>query len=158
VVNPSAYELYLQGRDADARGDLAAAIRLYDQAIGIDGSLAECQAALTIALYRQMVHLVRRDDTHAWQRLRRAAENALAADPDLPAAQLAAGLSAPAMREALPSFRRAMQLDPSSADSYRELANQMDEFDADRAATLRRALSELDAKLLIAEESHPASR
>lgn len=158
VVNPSAYDLYLQGRDADWRGDPAAAISLYDQAIGIDRSLAECHAALTVALYRQLGHLVRRDDIKARQRLRRAAENALAADPDLPAAQLAAGLSAPAMREALLSFRRALQLDPSGANSYRELASQMDEFDSDRAATLRRALSELDAKLLIAGESHPTSR
>lgn len=153
VVNPSAYDLYLQGRDADARGDLAAAIRLYDQAIATDGSLAECHAALAVALYRQAVRLARRDFPNARQRLRRAAENALAADPDLPAAQLAAGLAAPAMQQALPSFRRAIQLDPSGADLYRELANQMGEFDSDRAATLRRALSELDGKPLIAEES-----
>lgn len=158
AVNPSAYDLYLQGRDADSGGNLMAAIGLYNQAIGIDGSLAECHAALAVALYRQSVRLARRDYANAKQRLRRAAENALAADPDLPAAQLAAGLAAPVVQQALPSFRRAIQLDPSSANSYRELANQMGEFDSDRAAILRRALSELDARQLIAEESQPASR
>jgi TolB-like protein len=158
VVNPSAYDLYLQGRDADSRGDLTGAIRLYEQATAADGSLAECHAALAVALYRQSGGLHPRRDQESLQRLRRAAENAVTADPDLPAAHIAAGLAAPAMREALPSFQRAARLDPSGADSYRELADQVGKFDPDRAAALRHALSELDAKLLIAEESHPASR
>ena len=156
-VNPSAYELYLQGLDADSRGDLAGATRLYEQATAADGSLAECHAALAVALYRQLGHARPRDDQQAWRRLRYAAETAVTADPDLPAAHFAAGLAAPAMQEALPSFRRAIQLDPSGATAYRELANQIAELDPDRAAALHRALSELDAKLLIAEESHPAS-
>lgn len=105
VVNPRAYDLYFEGRDADSRGDLPAAIRLYEQAIAIDGSLAEGHAALAVALYHTVTQPARLNDEDAWPRLRHAAENAIAADPDLPAAQLAAGLAHTSPEESHPAAR-----------------------------------------------------
>jgi serine/threonine-protein kinase len=144
LVNPAAYELYLQGRDRDARGDLAAAIDQYEQSLAADRGLAESYAALAAALYRDLVRSGRLDDANAWQRLRRAAENALTADPDLPAAHLAAGLAAPTTREAVSSIRRALELDPSNGGFYGELADQLGDVDPDRAATLYRTSLQLD--------------
>ena len=142
VVNPDAYDRYLEGRDAEARGDLKGAIKLYEEATTEDSTLAEAHAALSVASYRDLVDSARIDDTAAWQLVRRAAANALAADPDLPAAHMANALAAPSFREAVTSLTRAIELDPSRADLYAELANQISEFDPDRARALyQRALS-----------------
>ncbi len=142
VVDPDAYDRYLEGRDAEARGDLKGAIKLYEDATTEDPTLAEGHAALAAASYRDLVDSARIDDEVAWQRVRRAAANALAADPDLPAAHMAHALAVPTFREAVTSLTRAIELDPSRADLYAELANQISEFDPDRARTLyQRALS-----------------
>ncbi len=142
VVDPDAYDRYLEGRDAEARGDLKGAIKLYEEATTEDRTLAEGHAALATASYRDLVGSARIDDEAAWQRVRRAAANALAADPDLPAAHMANAFAAPTFREAVSSLTRAIELDPSRADLYAELANQISEFDPDRARTLyQRALS-----------------
>jgi TolB-like protein len=141
VVNPDAYDRYLEGRDAEARSDLEGAIKLYEEATTEDSSLAEGHAALARALYRELVESARIDDQTAWQRVRRAAANALTADPDLPAAHIATALAVPTFREAVTSLKRAIELDPSRADAYAELANQISEFDPESARALyQRAL------------------
>jgi TolB-like protein len=144
VVDPEAYDRYLEGRDAEARGDLKGAIALYEEATTRDGSLAEGHAALAAASYRDLVDSARIDDEAAWQRVRRAASNALAADPDLPAPHVATALAVPTFREAVISLTRAIQLDPSRADLYGELANQITEFDPERARTLHQKALSLD--------------
>jgi eukaryotic-like serine/threonine-protein kinase len=144
VVDPEAYDRYLEGRDAEARGDLRGAITLYEEATAKDSSLAEGHAALAAASYRDLVDSARIDDEAAWQRVRRAAANALAADPDLPAAHVATALVVPTFREAVSSLTHAIALDPSRADAYAELANQIREFDPDRARTLYEKALSLD--------------
>ncbi|HEY7447722.1 MAG TPA: protein kinase [Vicinamibacterales bacterium] len=144
VVDPEAYDRYLEGRDAEARGDLKGAIALYEEATTRDGSLAEGHAALAAASYRDLVDSARIDDEAAWQRVRRAASNALAADPDLPAAHVATALAVPTFREAVLSLTRAIEIDPSRADLYAELANQITEFDPERARILHQKALSLD--------------
>jgi TolB-like protein len=142
VVVPDAYDRYLEGRDAEARGDLQRAIQLYEEAAAADSSLAEAHAALAAAAYRELVASARIDDQGAWQRVRRAAATAMAADPDLPAAHMATAFAASTFREAVTSLTRAIALDPSRGDLYAALANQVSEFDPDRAKALyQRALS-----------------
>lgn len=142
VVDPDAYDRYLEGRDAEARGDVKGAIKLYEEATTRDGTLAEGHAALAAASYRDLIGSARIDDSAAWERLRRAASNALTADPDLPAAHLANALAASTFREAVASLARAIELDPSRAELYAELGNQIREFEPEGARTLyQRALS-----------------
>lgn len=145
LVNASAYDFYVRGRDAEARDNLTAAGDLYEQAVTLDGSLAEAYAALAAVSYRDLIRSARFDDGEAWGRIRRFAENAMTADPDLPAAQLAAALAAPTLRDALPFFRRGIELDPSRGEFYSEFADQIGEFDPLRAAGLYRTALALDA-------------
>src|SRR5574341_67834 len=128
--------------DAEARGDLKGAIKLYEEATTRDGTLAEGHAALAAASYRDLIGSARIDDSAAWERVRRAASNALTADPDLPAAHLANALAASTFREAVTSLARAIELDPSRAQLYAELGNQIREFEPEGARALyQRALS-----------------
>ena len=144
VVDADAYEWYLEGRDAEARGDLRAAITLYEASTGRDATLTEAHAALAAASYRDLVEWARIDDEGAWQRVRRSAASAIAADPDLPAAHMATALAAPTFREAVTSLTRAIELDPSRGELYAELANQIKAFDPDRARELYERALRLD--------------
>jgi TolB-like protein len=144
VVDPAAYDAYLRGRTAEAEGNLPDALALYSKATDIDSGLSEAQAAAALLGYRQAIAAARLEDGEAWVRLRRAAESAVNANPDLPAAQIAAGLAAPTLTEALRSLRRAAELDPSSGESYRYIASLIAGIDPGRALSFYRRSLELD--------------
>jgi eukaryotic-like serine/threonine-protein kinase len=148
IVDPAAYDLYLRGRDAAARRDFARAADFFARATDTDSGFAEAQAGLAAASFHQMAATARLDDAGAWARLRRAAESAVTADPDLPDAELAAGLAAPRLGDALAALRRAVALDPSNGVAYREIGRAVAGFDPERALAFHRRALALDRGLV----------
>ena len=74
----------------------------------------------------------------------RAATRAVATDPDLPQAQLAQGLAAASLVDALTSLRRAIDLDPSFAEGYDQIGRQIIELDPVLALQFFEKALELD--------------
>jgi len=146
VVDADAVDRYLEGRDAEARGDLTAAVAAYEQAVAGDPGFTQAYAALAAAYYREWVASARLEDAESWERLRRLAATTMAADPDLPAAHLAAAYAASSVRDAVAALGHAIRLDPSSGGLYAELARQIDAFDPERASGLYRWALELDPR------------
>jgi len=146
TVDPNAYDLYLQGRDAVGRADLPRAVALFEQAVAVDGGFAEAQAALaqTLASGRDITGEV---DASLEARIAQAAGAAIAADPDLPDAQLAMGLAETGQEDALAYFRRSVELDQSFALGYHQIANEIVGFDPLRAAELYQRSLDLDPRL-----------
>ena len=125
VVNPAAYDVYLRGLAADAEHDSAQAVMRYEQAIALDAGLAEAHAGLAVTLHDRVTDGASQDSPPTLARIEQAALQALAADPDLPAAHLARGLAAATLSEALSHLRRAVEIDPSYADGYRHIGDQI---------------------------------
>jgi TolB-like protein len=145
-VDPNAYDLYLQGREAVGRADLDRAVALLDQAVSVDGSLAEAQALLAraLALQRDITGEV---DEALEARIAQASGAALAADPDLPDAQVAMGLAENGQEAALGYFRHAVELDPSFALGYHEIADEIVGIDTQRATAFYQKSLDLDPLL-----------
>ncbi len=142
LVDARAYDLYLKGRASAARGDLPQAIALYERAVGLDPGLAEAHAALARALYRRARTTGRLGDPATRQRIADRAKAAADIESGLPEAQIALGLAAPTLAERLACWRRAVALDPSSADAWTEIGNAILGVDPDRALGFyRRALA-----------------
>ena len=144
LVVPSAYDKYLQAREALATDDASRAVQLFEAAAAEDPSLIEAQAGLAEALYtmsafegRQLFSVVR-------ERARRAAESAFATDPDLAATRLAMALTAPTLREALEQLRRALETDRSFTAAYLALADALRTVDPETSAGFARRAIELD--------------
>lgn len=144
LVDPDAYDAYLQGRDALAAGDTAKATMLFENAIMGDPSLVEAQAALVEALYYTAVFDVRVGYAGVLQRLQQTAEEAETADPDLATVQLARGLSASTLHESFEHLRRAIELDPSYANAYLAVADILRDIDPARAMRFARRAAEFD--------------
>ena len=125
VVNPAAYDFYLRGLAADAEHDSEQAMTLYEQAIALDAGLAEAHAGLAVTLHDRVTDGASQDSPPTFARIEQAALQALATDPDLPAAHLARGLAAATLSEALSHVRRAVEIDPSYADGYRHIGDQI---------------------------------
>ena len=147
VVDARAYDLYLRARDAAARHDTAEAIEFYELAIAEDEGFAEANAGLAEALYFGVLSGVQADDTGTEMRIQRAATRAAAADPDLPQAQLARGLASASLADALTHLRRAVQLDPSYAEGYHHIGNQIIELNPLLALRFFEKALELDPLL-----------
>ncbi len=146
LVDARAYDVYLRAREATARRDLTKAIELYEEAVRTDPTLVEAQAGLVEALYLDRIFFGRFDDADGWARIRAAAATAVAADPDLPQAQLAMALAAPTLKEALGHLRRATERDPSFAEAYHQAGDQVVDFDPQRALGFYRNCLEVDPR------------
>ena len=130
VVSEGTYELYVRGRDAAARDDLAGAVAFYERAIREGEGFAELYAALAQTLHDGMASGLFDDATG---RLTEVAAQATAADPDLAPAQVAKGMAAGTRGEALGYYRRAIELDRSYGLPYRLIGSQLAAADPDLA-------------------------
>ena len=130
LVNPSAYDAYLQAQDALASShDATRAAQLFQRAAAADPSLVEAQAGLAIAIYTASVLEGREHYGDARARAREAAEGAFSADPDIAPTRLAMGLTAPAWHEAFEHLRRAAELDRSNVGTLLALADALRPLD-----------------------------
>ena len=144
LVNPPAYDAYLQAREAMAAYDASLAVRLFEAAAAADPSLIEAQAGLAEALYMMSVFEGREQFGNVQVRARQAAEAAFATDPDFAATRLAMGLTASTSHEALEQLRRAVEIDASFTGAYLALAGVLRPIDPGRAAAFARRAAELD--------------
>jgi TolB-like protein/tetratricopeptide (TPR) repeat protein len=144
LVDADAYDAYLRGRDALSTGDAARAAQLFENAILTDPGSIDAQAALAEVLYLEAVFESRLAYSGVQARMRQAAEEASTADPDLATAQLALGLSAPTIHDALGSVRKAIELDRSFTNAYLMVADMLRDIDPARAIRFARSAAQLD--------------
>ncbi|MGH9328814.1 MAG: protein kinase domain-containing protein, partial [Vicinamibacterales bacterium] len=147
-VSVRAYDLYLQARDAAARRNLGTAVSLFQQALSLDGGLAEAHAGAAEALYLQASFEGRRFDAALRREVADAAARAMAIDPDLPAAELAAGLAEARLGESLRHMRRAVTLDPSYAEAYHQIGDDILGFDPSLAIDFYERSQDLDRNIV----------
>jgi TolB-like protein/DNA-binding winged helix-turn-helix (wHTH) protein/tetratricopeptide (TPR) repeat protein len=121
TTHPDAYEAYLRARYHHAQATvtgLESAIQFYRRAIEIDPNYALAQAGLA----RAYIFGVRVQPRVALEEAHRAAQRALALDPELPEAQLAAAMARLYYEwdwnGAEQEFRRAIARDGGSADTH----------------------------------------
>ena len=146
TVDPRAYDLYVRGRQALAQRRPADAIALFDQATAADAGLAEAFAGIAEAI--EFATITNQPiDAAMRRRLEAAADRAYQLDPDLPQANLAKGLSAPGLADALGFLRRAVELDPSYAEGFHQIGDQVLDFDPARAIAFYRASLAVDPLL-----------
>lgn len=145
-IDPGAYDLYLQARDA-ARTDRSRAIVLYRQAVDMDPTLVEARVGLSEALYAESVEAGPEADPRAIEHAREEAEAALAVDPEMPRAHVAAARSATTVVAAASSLARALAIDPSSGEAWRGTGDLLLEIDPERAIACYRRALELDPGL-----------
>jgi TolB-like protein len=146
-VDAVGYDLYLQARDAVARRDRARGIALFRQAVETDSKLIEARVGLSEALYQADFYSGGSGDTNTIDRAREEAEAALAVDPELPRAQLAAGLSAPTAIAAASSIGRALSLDASLGEAWQHAGDLVVGLDPQRAIALYQQAIALDPAL-----------
>ena len=148
LVDQRAYDAYLRGRHAAAERRLDEAQRFFETAIRLDDGLAEAHAGLA-----EVLHLVEEyasaDDPAREARLRKAAERAYELDPDSPQANLAAGLAAEKLTDALEYLKRAIAIDPSYSEAYHQIGDQINDFDPARAIAFYRRSLALDPLMSI---------
>jgi len=146
-ADAQAYDLYLRGRDAAERRDRARAAEFYEQALARDAALVEAHAALAEALYLEAFYGGAGIDPGTGRRAAEAANRAVATDADFPPAQLARGLTAPTLAEALDALVLAVTLDPSYAEAWHQIGDQIIESDPERALVFYRESLRLDPGL-----------
>jgi hypothetical protein len=145
LVDPAAYDTYLQAREAMADYDAGRAAQLFEAAASEDPSLIEARAGLAEALYAMSAFEGREQFGNVRERARRAAEAAFATDPDLAATRLAMGLTSATIHESLAQLRRAVEIDQSFAGGYLALAGVLRSIDPGRAAGFVKRAAELDS-------------
>jgi TolB-like protein len=133
LVEPRAYELYLRGRQAASDRHLPEAIALYERAIAADAGLGEAFAGIVEALPPRARFSTAAAEIARRRRVEAAARRAYELDPDLPAANLAMGAISDTLGDTLKYFRHAVDLDPSAADSYRLVGDELQDIDAAQA-------------------------
>jgi serine/threonine protein kinase/tetratricopeptide (TPR) repeat protein len=144
LVNPSAYDKYLQAREALATYDASRAVQLFDAAAAEDASLVEAHAGLAEALYAMSAFEGRQMFGSVRTRARQAAEAAFATNPDVAATRFAMALTAATLREALEQLKRALEIDRSFTAAYLALADALRTVDPGRAAGFARRAIEVD--------------
>jgi TolB-like protein len=147
LVDPRAYETYLRARQATDERRLDAAIKLYQDAIAADAGLAEAYAGLAVAMHLDMVFNGDAQELARLDQMKAAAERASQLDPDLPSANVALGLTAPTLAQSLQFMRHAVDVDPTYGDGYRQIADQVGEFDVPLAMTFWRKSLAVDPRL-----------
>lgn len=135
LVQPDAFDAYLQARTAMAELDTNRAARLFESALEADPGLIEARAGLAEALHGGAFFEHRLSYPDIERRLRQTAAESVTADPDIARAQLAMSLAAPTIEEALEHLRRALEIDPSDTATY--VAGAALLRDIDPAAALR---------------------
>jgi eukaryotic-like serine/threonine-protein kinase len=138
-IEPAAYDLYLQGRDAADHRDRAKAIALYDEALQRDQRLVEARASLAQALYLEEFYAGSVREPSSSGRALREAEAALAVDAELPAAHVAVALAAPTITMAASSLARALAYDPSNGEAWHHAGDLVSELDPPRSIGFYRA-------------------
>ncbi|HEV2986526.1 MAG TPA: protein kinase, partial [Vicinamibacterales bacterium] len=146
LVDHRAYDLYLRGRQAAAERRLPDAIKLYEEAIGVDAGLAEAFAGLAEALYLR--ESLGGEAIDAAQ-LKTAAERAYQLDEDSPQANLAMALTKNSLAETLRFMRRAIEVDPSFAEGYLQIGDQIQDFAPELSVAFYRRSLALDPKLTV---------
>jgi TolB-like protein len=144
LVDPAAYDKYLQARDAMASNDASRAAQLFESATAADPSLLEAQAGLVEALYTMSAFEGRVQYGDVQSRARDAAEAAFSADPDHASTHFAMGLAADTWRKALTHLRRALEIDRSYTAAYLAIADVLREFDPAGATRFAQRAIELD--------------
>jgi TolB-like protein len=139
LVDREAYDLYLRGRQASAEHQSQQAIDLFQRAAAADAGIAEAFAGLAEALYDDARDAMDARDARApraalddpalQQRLKSAAERAYQLDPDLPQSNLAMSLAATSLSQSLDYLKRAVDRDPSYAEGYHAIGDQILDFD-----------------------------
>jgi len=138
-IDPAAYDLFLQGRDAEDRRDRSRAIGLYDQALQKDPRLVEARASLAHALYLEEFYAGSAREPAASGRALREAEAALAVDSELPAAHLAAALAAQTTTLSASALARALAFDPSNGEAWHHAGDLVSELDPPKSIAFYRA-------------------
>jgi TolB-like protein len=146
LVDPRAYDQYLRGRQAAAQRQLAAAVRSYEQATTADPGLGEAFAALAETLHLEIQLATVVDDGAHRFRETTAAKRAYEVDPDLPDANVAMGLVSETLADTLKYFRRAIELDPSYAQVYHLVGDQLFDFDPEQAIAFYKKSLDLDPR------------
>ena len=146
-VDAVGYDLYLQARDAVARRDRTKAIALYRQAVETDSKLIEARAGLSEALFQEDFYSGGAGETNTIDRAREEAEAALAVDPEMPRAQMAAGLSASTAIAAASSLGRALSLDASFGEAWQHAGDLIVDVDPQRAIAFYQQALALDPAL-----------
>jgi TolB-like protein len=144
LVNPEAYDTYLEAREAMATYDAGRAVQLFEAASREDPSLIEAQTGLAEALYALSVFEQRERFGAVRVRARQAAEAAFAADPDLAITRLAMGLTAASTSEALEHLKRAVEIEPAFSRGYLALADAVRPISPSRAAGFVQRALELE--------------
>ena len=142
LVDQRAYELYLRGRQATAERRLPEAVALFQQAITADPGLAEAFAGMVEA--QSLGGPVQGADDAAHRTVKELASRAYQIDPDLPQANLAMGLTADSLAEALGFMRRAIEIDPSFTEGYHQIGDLIQGFDPELAIRFYRRSLEID--------------
>ena len=144
LVDPDAYDTYLQGLDARASGDTARASQLFQAAIDADPSLVEARAAQAASLYASVVFEGRGAFPEVRRQMREVAEEASTADPDLSSAHLAMALSSDTYAETFRHLRRATELDGSDTSVLLAIADVLRDIDPARAIAFARRAADTD--------------
>jgi TolB-like protein len=145
LVDARAYESYLRGRQAVAARRPADAIAYFERAVASDDGLAEAHAALAEAAYLEAHNSGQLDDPPTREKIRAAAARSHEFDPDLADANIAMGLAATSLNEALGYMRRAVELDPSNGDAYNQIGVQLLDLAPQQAMGFLRKSLEVDA-------------
>lgn len=147
-VDPSGYKLYLQGRQALSLRRVREAIDDFQRATVADAGLAEAFAALGDAIRSDSADPAIDGEAPAHSdSMTAAVERAYQLDPDLPPANVAMGLAAPSMREALTFFKHAIDVDPSFAEAYLHAGERIQAVDPSGAVALFRKAIAADRRL-----------
>ena len=156
AVNPEAFELFVQARQAwnlrTADAYARAEVQL-NRALALDPNFARAHAQLALvwimqAVDREQLGLFNQRDTPIVQRIRAEVDRALALDPNLAEARTALGnlywqtwQTEPAIRE----LRAAITLNPNYATAYQWLGRRLlTEGRVDEAEAMMRRATELD--------------
>lgn len=143
LVDPAAYDLYLQGREALAAYDVSRAAQFFGSAATADPSLIEAQTGLVEALSLGVAFDGRFGLPEVHARIVDAAEAASTTDPDFAPTQLAMGLASPTVSSALEHLRKAVTIDPSYTQAYLAMAELVREADPTRSIRIvRKALQQ----------------
>jgi serine/threonine-protein kinase len=147
TIDPAAYNLYLEGRDAADRRDRTRAIGLYGEALQRDPGLVEARASLSQALYLEEYYASGMREASAPGRALREAEAALAVDAELPAAHVAAALAAPTITTAASALSRALAYDPSNGEAWHHAGDLVAELDPPRSIPFYKASLALEPSI-----------
>jgi TolB-like protein/Flp pilus assembly protein TadD len=151
AVNPKAYEAYLLGihyLDKGLEPDIEVAIEYFKRALEIDSDYAIAYAGLADA-YRILGNTNIRSPEDTWQNALTAAEKALAIDDGLAEAHTALAVVKYLFKWDWPGaekeFKRALEINPNSADAHLEYSSFLRDMERyDEALLQNERASELD--------------